>query len=253
MLAFFIKISFPKNLNQKFPADFMSDFFRFPSTPHLSWLAESGIPRGDKVLTLVEAQEVLSGEVVVEEKIDGANLGLSLESDGAMRVQNRGQYLVRPYGGQFGRLTTWLQHNESGLHSVLRPELIIFGEWCAARHSLSYTALPDWFLLFDVYDRNDGRFWSTPRRNKLAMEAGLCTVPLVSYGSTTIAALKKMVTSVPSRYRNGKLMEGVVVRRESSEWCEKRAKLVRPDFFQNMDTHWRKRIIEWNHLDWAQS
>ncbi|WP_257945770.1 RNA ligase family protein, partial [Pseudomonas plecoglossicida] len=53
----------------------------------------------------------------------------------------------------------------------------LFGEWCAARHSLDYGTLPDWFLLFDVYDRSTGRFWSTVRRDALAAEAGLATVP----------------------------------------------------------------------------
>ncbi len=30
------------------------------------------------------------------------------------------------------------------------------------------------------------------------------------------------------------------------DWCEARAKLVRPDFTQAIDTHWRKRALEWN-------
>jgi len=70
----------------------MTDFFRFPHTPHLAWLGP-GAPRDDKVLTPAEVRELLNGEVVVEEKIDGANLGLSLAPDGSLRAQNRGQYL----------------------------------------------------------------------------------------------------------------------------------------------------------------
>lgn len=34
---------------------------------------------------------------------------------------------------------------------------------------------------------------------------------------------------------------------------EARAKLVRPDFAQAVDTHWRKRTIEWNRADWTQT
>ena len=56
----------------------MSDFFRFPRTPHLAWLG-AGSPRDDKLLAPVDAAELLAGEVTVEEKIDGANLGLSLD------------------------------------------------------------------------------------------------------------------------------------------------------------------------------
>ena len=228
------------------------DFFRFPSTPHLAWLAKDGMPRDDKVLSPAEAQALLSRDVVVEEKLDGANLGLSLSPDGALRAQNRGQYLSDPHTGQFARLPAWLTQHESGLRTVLRPELMLFGEWCAARHSLGYDALPDWFLLFDVYDRSIGRFWSTSRRNALAAEAGLSTVPLVSSGLTTLAALKQLLVDTPSRYRAGLPLEGVVVRRESGEWCEARAKLVRPDFTQAIDTHWRKRTIDWNRVDWTR-
>ena len=228
------------------------DFFRFPSTPHLAWLAKDGMPRDDKVLSPAATQELLSGDVVVEEKLDGANLGLSLSPDGALRAQNRGQYLSAPHAGQFARFPAWLTQHESGLRTVLRPELMLFGEWCAARHSLDYDALPDWFLLFDVYDRSIGRFWSTSRRNALAAEAGLSTVPLVSSGLTTLAALKQLLVDTPSRYRAGLPLEGVVVRRESGEWCEARAKLVRPDFTQAIDTHWRKRTIDWNRVDWTR-
>ena len=227
----------------------MTDFFRFPHTAHLLWLGE-GCPRDDKVLSPAEAQAVLAGEVVVEEKLDGANLGLSLSADGRLRAQNRGQYLAEPHTGQFARLPAWLAQHGTALQAVLIPDLMLFGEWCAARHSLDYAALPDWFLLFDVYDRSMGRFWSTPRRNTLAREAGLKTVPQVLQGKTTPSALKLLVKNTSSRYRIGPL-EGVVIRRESSDWCEARAKLVRPDFTQAIDTHWRKRAIEWNCVDYS--
>ncbi|HMU88226.1 MAG TPA: RNA ligase family protein, partial [Agitococcus sp.] len=123
-------------------------------------------------------------------------------------------------------------------------------EWCAARHSLDYAALPDWFLLFDVYDRSVGRFWSTSRRNILAHNTGLLTVPQVMHGKFTLAELKTVVMDTPSHYRQGAL-EGVVIRSESADWCESRAKLVRPDFTQSIETHWRKRTIEWNRVDYS--
>lgn len=224
----------------------MTDFFRFPHTPHLVWLGES-IPRDDKVMSPIEVKSLLMGNVVVEEKLDGANLGLSLAADRLLRAQNRGQYLAEPHAGQFSRLPAWLMQHGEVLRAVLKPNQILFGEWCAARHSLDYAALPDWFLLFDVYDRTAGNFWSTSRRNELALAAGLLTVPQVFQGKTTLSALKQLIANTPSRYRSGAL-EGVVVRRESLEWCEARAKLVRPDFTQDIDTHWRKRAIEWNRV-----
>lgn len=160
----------------------MDGFFRFPHTPHLVWLGEEE-PRGDKILDVGETRALLDGNVLVEEKLDGANLGLSLDRDGGIRVQNRGQYLVQPFSGQFSRLSGWLAQHENGLRTVLQPELILFGEWMAARHSLDYTALPDWFLLFDVYDRTQQAFWSAVRRNELADKAGVAVVPCVFSGA----------------------------------------------------------------------
>jgi len=224
----------------------MMDFFRFPRTPHLAWLGE-GTPRDDKVLSDGDARAILRDEVVVEEKLDGANLGLSLSPDGSLRAQHRGQYLADPHAGQFSRLPAWLALHGEDLQAVLAPDLILFGEWCAARHSLDYATLPDWFLLFDVYDRSAGQFWSTARRNALANQAGLTTVPLVWRGKTTLRELQSLVMATPSRYRHGPL-EGVVIRRESAQWCEARAKLVLPNFTQAIVDHWRHRAMEWNRV-----
>lgn len=223
------------------------DFFRFPHTPHLAWLGQVP-PREDKVLSAAEAKSLLAGEVVVDEKLDGANVGLSLASDGSLRAQNRGQYLAEPHAGQFARLPVWLAERGDAVRSVLTPDLVLFGEWCAARHSLDYSALPDWFLLFDVYERAVSRFWSSPRRDALASSAGLAVVPRVAHGQHTIASLKELVNTRPSSFRQGPL-EGLVIRRESALWCESRAKLVRADFAQAIETHWRKRAIEWNRID----
>lgn len=231
----------------------MTEFFRFPQTAHIDWLAP-GMPRDDKVLSAAEVQQLLAHDVSVEEKLDGANLGFSLAPDGSVRAQNRGQYLATPHAGQFARLPDWLALHGDAVHTALALHadagLMLFGEWCAARHSLDYNALPDWFLLFDVYERASGRFWSSARRNALAADCGLVTVPTLFQGRRTLTDLKSMLENTPSRYRPGTL-EGVVVRQESAQWCETRAKLVRPDFTQTIDTHWRKRAIEWNRLDWS--
>lgn len=224
------------------------NFFRFPHTPHIAWLGE-GVPRDDKVLTPEEVAALLSGPVVVEEKLDGANLGFSVGPDGRLRAQNRGQYLNVPHAGQFQRLPEWMALHGIGLVVALGGTLIAFGEWCAARHSLDYPALPDWWLLFDVYDRKTGRFWSTRRRDALASALGLATVPRIAVGPQTVASLVEGVARWKSRYRNGSL-EGIVVRREDDDWLLARGKLVRADFTQAIHSHWRSRKLEWNRVRW---
>lgn len=227
------------------------DFFRFPHTPHIAWLG-GGAPRDDKVLAPDEVAGLLSDPVVVEEKLDGANLGFSVGANGNLRAQNRGQYLIEPHAGQFQRLPEWMALHGSGLVESLGEDLIAFGEWCAARHSLDYPALPDWWLLFDVYDRREGRFWSTRRRDALASTLGLATVPRLAEGRQTVDTLVDGVARWKSRYREGGL-EGVVVRREDEDWLQARGKLVRADFTQAIDSHWRSRKLEWNRVRWGNA
>lgn len=222
----------------------MSEFFRFPNTPHLLWLGQ-GLPRDDKILSNQEIATLLQDEVLIEEKLDGANLGISLGNQNELRAQNRGQYLPQPFSGQFSRLNSWLGQHGEILKQTLTPELILFGEWCAARHSLDYNQLPDWFLLFDVYDRKAGRFWSVERRNALAQVLNFTTVPLLKRTRITCDQLVQLLDDTQSRYRNGKV-EGIVIRSDSPLWCENRAKLVNREFVQAIEDHWRSRAIEWN-------
>lgn len=224
------------------------DYYRFPHTPHLAWLGP-GTPRDDKVLAADEAAALLAGEVVVEEKLDGANLGISLAEDGTLRFQNRGQYLHSPFAGQFQRLGSCIAAHEHALRSHLPPALIVFGEWCAARHSVAYDRLPDWLLVFDVYDRSEHQFFSTVRRNALAARMGLAVVREVLRGRTTLAELPRRLSSEPSWYRAGPI-EGFVIRKETSDWLLARAKLVHPEFVQSMGAHWRGRRIEWNRVEY---
>ncbi len=224
----------------------MTEFFRFPQTPHVAWLA-SGKPRNDKVLLAAEVEELLGGEVVVEEKLDGANLGFSVSADGHVQVQNRGEYLRAPYQRQFSKLAPWLSVHEDRLFEALGHKLLAFGEWCAARHSVSYAGLPDWWLLFDIYDRVEGRFWSTVRRDMWAQANGLLTVPCLHRGPVTLAQLREVFLDRPSCFRSTHL-EGLVIRKEDVLWLQKRAKLVRADFVQSMGSHWRSRRLEWNQL-----
>lgn len=239
-----------KNENETF----VTDFFKFPSTPHISWLGKATAPREDKMLTTAQMDDLLSGEVTVEEKVDGANIGITIGPHNKVQVQNRGQYLTEPYIGQFSRLNFWIKKHSISLSSHLPSNLIIFGEWCAAKHSISYQLLPDFFLLFDVYDKTEERFWSTLKRNQLASKIGLATVPTIAtFQQVALYQLEELVNKVPSRFRNGQPMEGIVVRKDSSEWCESRAKLVRAGFTQSINIHWSKRAIEWNKINYEKN
>ena len=225
----------------------MSEFFRFPHTPHLAWLGQ-GTPRDDKVLSALEVEAFLEHPLVLEEKVDGANLGFSVGPDGAIRAQNRGQYLQRPFSGQFARLNGWLALHEAALIDALGESLMLFGEWVAAVHSLEYGSLRDYFLVFDVYDRSEMRFWTTVRRNAFASQLGLCAIHQVGVGHYRMSSLKRIIASAQSAYRDGEC-EGIYLRHEDQDWLVARTKLVHPVFVQNIGEHWRSRSLHWNALD----
>ena len=223
----------------------MTEFFRFPHTPHLAWLG-TGVPRDDKVLTPTQVCELLSGSVVVEEKVDGANLGFSVDEDGRLRAQNRGAYLdLDDPKGQWKPLRRWLSVRQHALVELLTPDLMVFGEWCYAVHSVRYTGLPDWFLVFDVHDRALGEFWSVERRDELARRLGLDVVPEVGRGRFTVEGVKALL----GRSALGDTAaEGLYVRREEGGHLLQRAKLVRAEFVQAIDEHWSKRPLTANQL-----
>ena len=222
----------------------MTPFFRFPRTPHIAWLGNEP-PRDDKVLTVDEVRHLLAHNVLVEEKVDGANLGFSVSDEGDLRVQNRGSYISLDAGPQWKPLRRWLAERAHTLTEALFPDLMLFGEWCYAVHSIHYTALPDWFLAFDVYDRAGQMFWSAERRNVLAAKVGIAVVPVLSSGRFDVPALRSLLDT--SRLTNGPA-EGLYVRRESRGRLVARGKLVRREFAQGIGEHWSRRAMRTNSL-----
>jgi hypothetical protein len=115
---------------------------------------------------------------------------------------------------------------------------------------VSYDSLPDWFLLFDVYDRRQRRFWSRVRRDEWARNAGLWTVPLVASGVLSLPALKRL----PVGSRLGRMpAEGVYLRWDDGDWLVARAKFVQPGWVMAGDEHWSSGALKTNRLRDDQS
>ena len=220
-------------------------FHKFPHTPHLLWLG-TGTPRDDKVMPPDEVTEFLNGELIIEEKVDGANMGLSLGPDGRLRAQSRGNYLAPGRShAQWNPLWPLLAERREKLEEHLRDGLTFFGEWCYARHTVPYDSLPDWFLGFDVFEIATGRFWPVDRRNALLAACGLHGIPEVKRGKVTLK-------EIPSLFRTSAVghvpMEGLYFRREKEGWLQARAKIVSDAFKQQIEEHWTRRSVTPNQL-----
>lgn len=220
------------------------NFFKFPSTPHLATMPGVEI-RGDKVLTESERNEFLRHELTVEEKVDGANLGIFFDGKGDVRIQNRGTYLHMPGLGQWRKLGEWLALRTDVLFEHLSDQYILFGEWCYAQHSIFYERLPDWFLAFDIYNRESQRFLATAGRDRLLEKMCVSKVPSIARGRFSYNEIVKFLSQSKLTDQSA---EGIYLRIDHGDWLKQRAKLVRPAFIQAIEQHWSHAAIRPNRL-----
>ncbi len=221
------------------------DFFKFPSTPHLALLGDVQI-RADKVMSESERNDFLRHELVVEEKVDGANLGISFDGEGNILAQNRGSYLHLPCTGQWERLSEWLTPRIDTFFERLEDRFILFGEWCYARHSVFYDRLPDWFLGYDIYDKQSAQFFSCRKRDDVFRTLGIFRVPGIGTGHFSLSVLQRLL----SLSRIGREpAEGLYLRVDQGDRLVQRAKLVRPTFVQPIESHWSRGGIRANRLN----
>ena len=126
------------------------DLFRYPRTPHLEG---SRLQDGDEGHDHVPYRRLAGLHLVVEEKLDGANTGISFSPSGELLLQSRGHYLVG--GGrerQFNFVKAWAAAHAGWLLERLEDRYVMYVETLTKKHSVFYDALPHHFFEFDVLD-----------------------------------------------------------------------------------------------------
>lgn len=243
-----------------------NSLFKFPRTRHL-FDAGGGVGRDDLVMDARELKAFLNNNhLILEEKIDGANLGISLTSDYQITFQNRSHYVTSQSATQWKGLESWLAQNASifqviaiildhylNFIKVLTPDIVIFGEWLYAKHSIHYAELPGYFIAFDVFDKKEQKFFSVPERNRILKDSGLPVVPKVAEGKFTKEQLEALLKS-RSQFYSGPV-EGIYIRVDDGLYLRDRAKIVRPDFLEKEDDgeveHWSKKSLVKNIVKYA--
>ena len=231
----------------------MIDFVKFPRTPHLLWQGDDP-PRDDKVMRFKERDLFLSGQVpvIVQEKVDGANLGISVDEDGKIMTQSRGDYfgpcVFRKSHPQFNPLWAWIAEREDALRTILGTDRILFGEWLFAEHSIHYDRLPDWFLAFDIFDRRLPAFIDWDECKALFRAMGVKHVPEIAIVHEPSKELLVGIADSSSCLRIEGVMEGIYLRIYLAGINYARAKIVNPDFTQAIDEHWTKGPLVKNEL-----
>jgi len=209
--------------------------FHFPFSP--------GATNDDKIASSMES--LIGVEIVLTEKMDGSNT--SLESKGCFARTHSGP----PTHPSFDGLKAL--HAEIGFQ--MASGMQIFGEWCFAKHSIEYNALPGYFLVFGIREvMATEPFWYDWEEVEFhAQYFGLPTVPILFKGIVNSESeLKDLVESLmiqPSCC--GGIREGVVCRvtREfdDKEFPKCVMKCVRANHVQTSD-HWKDQEIVKNKL-----
>ncbi len=117
-------------------------------------------------------------EIVIEEKVDGANFRFMVSSDGRIVFGSRSQSLgddKQDIGGNWKRC---VEHIKSKSANFLTDMPYIYYGECMVQHSIAY----DWqrvppFLGFDILDLTTGKFLNWEARNALFKRMGLDVVP----------------------------------------------------------------------------
>lgn len=237
------------------------EFVKYPPTLPLEG---SGMPRGQASEGQVPFAS-LGGDVVIEEKLDDTQLGISYTDDGELALQSRGGEIDLS-STEFAGLTWWYGARENAVFDRLGSRYILFGAWMRHAHTIFYDTLPDVFMEYDVYDRERGAFLDTPGRYALLDGLGICHVPVLATAPLrdAIAAQNWILPSLyrspkweevaaatasdrglaheRERFEGSRYGEGLYVKREEGGVVTGRYKFIRPEFLghiQNLGQHWR--------------
>lgn len=204
----------------------------YPRVPHL-WPAPTAA-RDDLVLDEAATRRLLDQPVLVEEKLDGANVMLWL-AGGDPQVATRGGPDAMDRGGQLGPLRAWVAERHPQLLALLAEDRVLYAEWLWLRHTVSYAALPDHLIGLDLY--TPAGFATPAQRDRALTSAGLVAPPKLLSGSRLTPA--EIEDRIGVSAYGSEPAEGVVVRAAQAGEGTRLAKAIRAVFRRRSDDEWR--------------
>jgi hypothetical protein len=196
----------------------------------------AAVTRDDLVLTDAERAQLLCGAVIVEEKLDGANVMIWLDAGGMLAAATRGGAGAMDRGGQLGPLRAWMGPRSDQLRTLLRGGRVLYGEWLWRRHSVRYARLRDWFIGLDVLERTGG-WLDVEARDRALGTAGIERPPRIA--GPSMWDLQRLGRLAAPSSLGDEPAEGIIVRRAPGVAGSIRlAKLVFPTFRRVSDEAW---------------
>jgi len=184
---------------QKILSDVMDQFteyIKFPKIKHLPW--SDGINRDDRTFHQKEVDKNFKGkEVVITEKLDGENTTIYPNYIHARSIDGRDHWS-----------RSWVKNLQYKIGYNIPNEWRVCGENVFATHSIRYSELPTFFLVFSIYnDKNECLSWDDTV--DYAGLLGVETVPVIYRGSYDDVDWDNLYTGISSY---GGEQEGYVVR-----------------------------------------
>ena len=233
------------------------EFVKYPRTPHL--FGSRGTD-DDKHMGEAESHRFLSDKsLIVEEKLDGTNVGIHFTTQRDLVLQCRGHLITEGMHPQYDLFKQWAAVKRPMLEERLMDRFILFGEWLFAKHSIHYRRLSHYFYEFDIYDKEIEDFLSLEQRLVLLEGMNVPTVPVIHTGSLERDRLTSMIglARFDSHFENpltgqtDPLMEGLYLRTEANGVVTGRAKFVRFEFVEKVkqSEHWQHQAMTANRLE----
>ena len=249
----------------------MNIIFKYPRTRHIEG---SKLQYGDEDLKIIKFEYIKDKFLVIEEKVDGANCGISFDINENMFLQSRGHFLNGGYGErQFDLFKAWANCHKERLFSLLGTRYVMYGEWLYAKHTVYYDNLTHYFMEFDIFDKKKQKFLSTKQRRIMLKDYQFITSVLVLYegrlkkidelksflgkshfkSDSYMSNFKKQCEELNLSYDialkqtdTSDLMEGLYIKVENDDEVLDRFKFVRASFLNTIldsETHWVNRPI----------
>lgn len=169
---------------------------------------------------------VLSSTVVVQEKVDGLNIGFYLDPDDRILVIQKDRLLRPEEICRLPQVGEWCAHHESRLRKLLGRRFALFGEYVPGIRLPQGFTFP--WVVFDCYDFVARRFLSWENVQRFAHDLQVLCVPSLFVG--IVDGLQNLLRLLgPSRLYDGPI-EGLCIRVEEGGFLKERYKFVRPGY-----------------------
>ena len=186
---------------------------------------------------------VLDGNVLVEEKVDGSQISFGIDENGILSVRSKKVDInTDKPDGMFKKAVEWIVSNQSSLY----PNWVYRGEYLLKpkHNTLEYYRVPhNHIIIFDICDGLES-YLSYSDLCAEAKRIGLEVVPLFAEGVFTeanILAHKDIWLSRES-ILGGTKVEGVVIKNYNVFTAQKKvamAKIVRQEFKEQNSSNWK--------------